>query len=370
MRIARGVRMGVSFATFSLFVLACSAPDAASSSFKRKGADTAASGGGGGGGDNVGDLSGGGGSTSGSDVTSSSACAVSTTKAQNAPVNLVFMVDRSGSMDDSGKWVAATAALKAFFADASGTGLRASLHFFAAENASCDVASYATPAVAMTALPNGPSFAAALDATKPNGSTPTLPALQGAVSYGKTLQAATPDVKVVVVLVTDGEPSGCQSTVDSVSAAAAASAATIPTYVIGVGDALTSLNAVALSGGTKQAVIVSTTNPANISADFGAAIADIRQRALSCDYALPSAPAGESFDLNKVNVQFTPGGAATGATLAYNKDCAGGAGWHYDDANAPTKIAVCPSSCDALKKDSKGKMDILFGCATKGGVIR
>jgi Mg-chelatase subunit ChlD len=376
MRRIRGAPMGISLATISLVVIACGAPDQTPSLRKKTTFDstpspTAASNGPD---EDLGNFGAGGGSQT-PDVNVDSACAASTTKAQNSPVNLVFMLDRSTSMLDSGKWTAATLALKAFFGDASVAGLRASLSFFAQDDianndeVSCKVADYTKPSVPMGDLPNGAIFGAAIDAIVPSKGTPTLPALEGALAYGKEIRAATPEAKVVVVLVTDGQPSACDSSVKNVSNAAAKTASEIPTYVIGVGDSLTALNAVAASGGTKEAVIVSTTDPAKISADFGKAIADIRQKALGCDFKLPSAPEGQTFDLTRVNVQFTPSGGKPTA-LAYNADCQGGSGWHYDDAKAPSKILVCDNSCSSVKVDLSGKIDILFGCATKGGVIK
>src|SRR5262249_14117619 len=151
------------------------------------------------------------------------------------PVLLVFMFDRSGSMAQMSKWTSCSSGLEAFFADPNSAGLSASLQFFE-QGTECSVSSYSTPQVAMTALPNSTLFTNAIRGVTPNGGTPTLPALQGAIQYAGTVQQQNPAAKVAVVLVTDGEPNDCNSTVQAVSNAAAAVAATIPTYVIGVGN--------------------------------------------------------------------------------------------------------------------------------------
>ena len=39
-------------------------------------------------------------------------------------------------------------------------------------------------------------------------------------------------------------------------------------------------------------------------------------------------------------------------------------GWYYDDPVKPTKIIACPSTCDAIKAATDGKIDILVGCDT------
>jgi hypothetical protein len=92
---------------------------------------------------------------------------------------------------------------------------------------------------------------------------------------------------------------------------------------------------------------------------------------LACEWEIPPPPAGETFDKNKVNVQFSSGGGAP-QDLGYvpsAADCAAAqGGWYYDDANNPTKIYVCPETCAVLQGVTDAKIDILFGCATKPAV--
>lgn len=302
--------------------------------------------------------------------TADAACVTASTKAQTVPVSLVFMFDRSGSMDSSTKWGPCKAGLKAFFADPASAGLSASLQYFGDTNDNCSVSTYATPKIAMRPLPDAVTFANVINSVGiySDGSTPTLPALRGALTYAQSVQAANGGVgKTAVVLVTDGAPNVCNSSLANVAAAAAAQAKTIPTYVIGVGGALTNLNAIAAAGGTGQATLIQTSNPAQVSADFEAAIGKIRGQTLACDYAVPAPPDGKTLDIESVNVVHTPSGGSPD-TLTYNKDCAGGLGWHYDDPSAPKRIELCASSCAAVQKDANGRIDIALGCATKGGV--
>ncbi|MDB4936080.1 MAG: hypothetical protein JWP87_3052 [Labilithrix sp.] len=299
------------------------------------------------------------------------ACATQSATAEARPVYLVFMFDKSGSMVKNGspKWASATAASKAFFESQDSKGISASLSYFPDDVQSCNSGDYSTPEVPLTALPST-SFGQNLDNQDPNGGTPTKAALQGAITYAQQVGAGQgKDGKVAVVLVTDGVPEGCgDNSIGNISALAAGVAATIPTYVIGVGDQLTNLNDIAAGGGTKSALIVSVNNPAQIQADFTKAINQIKASALTCDYKIPAAPAGETFDRSKVNVQHTPTGGTAG-TLTYNQSCAGGTGWQYDDANNPTRILLCNASCDGVKAKS-GKVDILFGCATQTGPVK
>jgi uncharacterized protein YegL len=303
-------------------------------------------------------------------VSATDACASSNAGVDALPIYLVFMVDKSGSMGGTAmsvKWTPAVAALKDFFSDPSSANIHASLAFFAqspGSKAECQVASYATPAVAMAALPNATAFAAALDANSPAGGTPTLPAEQGAVQYAQSVAAGlTAGEKVAVVLVTDGDPNDCSSNPTNVAAAAATVAGTIKTYVIGVGTETANLDQIATGGGTAPHIQVNTTSAATTSADLRTAIGKIKAAQLSCDYTLPPPPSGKTIDVNAVNVNYTTGGMTT--TLGYSADCSNAGGWHYDSTTAPTKIIMCPTICTTLQNDtSGGKVDIVFGCST------
>lgn len=301
------------------------------------------------------------------------ACATQSATAEARPVYLVFMFDKSGSMVNGGspKWGSSKAATKAFFESADSKGISAAINYFPDSSESCNANNYATPKVTLTALPST-SLGQSLDQQTPAGGTPTKAALEGAITYAKQVAAGPgKDGNVAVVLVTDGVPEGCSSTdnqIGTVKNLAASVAATIPTYVIGVGDKLGNLNEIAVGGGTKAALVVTAANAAQIQADFTKAINAIKASALTCDYKIPAAPAGETFDRAKVNVQHLPAGGAA-ATLGYNQTCAGGAGWKYDDATNPTRILLCDGSCDGVKAKT-GKVDILFGCATQTGPVK
>jgi len=306
---------------------------------------------------NVGDGGSGGGDLS--------KCATTTATPTPVPVSLVFMFDKSGSMDQDSKWTSCKSGLTSFFADPASAGLSASLQFFPQNNNECSDSTYAAPSVAMRALPDSTSFANAMNNNSPNGGTPTLPALTGAIEYAQSVQKASPGDKVAVVLVTDGEPNDCNSSVGNVSSEAASAASTIPTFVIGIGNA-GNLDQIAQSGGTTKATIVSTTNAQQTAQDFQTALNAIRGLTLACEYQIPPPPQGETFDESKVNVVYTPTNGGP-QTLTYNQSCTGGTGWHYDDLNNPKKIILCQSTCDSVQQKS-GKIDIVLGCATSGGI--
>jgi hypothetical protein len=319
------------------------------------------------------------------------ACVSSTMGAQLTPVNLVFMYDKSGSMGDTSnsatfdpnlKWIPVGTGMKSFFADPQSSTMSASLQFFPLGGDLNEVcaAPYNTPKVALSPLTNTTPFVQAIDSTQPNGGTPTLPALNGALEYAKGIAQQRPSEKTVVVLVTDGEPGfgingqfvpGCPNNDIAHVAALAKSyyqgSPSVPTYVIGVGPALNNLNTIAAAGGTKQAYMVSVGDPNATKSTFLTALGSIRQLEMACDFALPPPPAGKELNEEGVNVVYKDASGQE-TVLSYNSDCQGGAGWHYDNLASPSRVMLCPNSCNQARSDGLGKLTLAFGCITKGVV--
>lgn len=312
------------------------------------------------------------------------ACAETHAVASLTPVNLVVMFDQSGSMGDTKedpafdpalRWIPVREAMKAFFSDATSTGMSATLTFFPqratpASPDSCTAADYAKADVALTPLPSA-DFGKSLDAHAPKGDTPTRAAVAGAINQATAIAAAHPKEKTVLVLVTDGEPYGCGITVETsnqeaarVAQDVAAVKSTIPTYVVGVGPSVQNLDAVAAAGGTNTAFNVQVGTPAQTSQQFLAAMSQIRGSLAQCDFDVPSPPDGRQLEYDKVNVAYTPASGAT-TVLPYSQDCATGAGWHFDDPNAPKQVQLCASTCNAVKSDAGGKVDVSFTCAAR-----
>jgi hypothetical protein len=277
--------------------------------------------------------------------------------AEQRPLDIYVMFDDSGSMIPW--WASVTQAFTQFLNAPESAGIGVGLQFF---GLSCDVATYAAPRVPIAPLPGNAQAIQAAFPILPFESTPTEPALRGAINHARSWQTSHADHKVVVLLVTDGEPTECNSTIASVTQVAAegfGGAPSIPTYVLGLGLSLTNLQTIAMAGGTKQAFIVDP----NSGTALSAAMNQIRGSALPCDYALPK----NTTDPKKVNVDFTPSNGTT-TRLVYVGDAAScdpvKGGWYYDNAQTPTRIIVCSQTCDSFKKDSKGRVDIVLGCGT------
>ncbi len=311
-------------------------------------------------------------------------CATSTATAQQLPLHMVLVLDQSGSMCEftanvnprdcgnaSSKWQQVRTALSTFFSSPDSKGITVSLVAFPAGNA-CSVSTYESPLVRDVALPDAQNqLLTRIGQLNPNGSTPTRQALEGALRFGKSVETQLAGKgKVAVVLATDGFPQDCSgNSISDAANVAAASQATIPTYVIGVGNRLDSLNTIAAAGGSTKAFIVSTTNAATVNAELSDSLAKIRGSALSCEYGLPAPPAGQSLDFKKVNVQLT-GAGGSASTIPFSADCSNTQGWRYDNEAAPTKIQLCSASCDKVKLDGSAKVDLVLGCQTQGAEVR
>ncbi|HVH41151.1 MAG TPA: vWA domain-containing protein [Labilithrix sp.] len=87
---------------------------------------------------------------------------------------------------------------------------------------------------------------------------------------------------------------------------------------------------------------------------------------LGCDFVYPKAPAGLQTDPDSIVVTYTPGDGSGSRSLTRVTDeskCAANPdGWYYDDPANPTKILACPAMCSGPGSDTKGRLDVSVGC--------
>jgi uncharacterized protein YegL len=294
----------------------------------------------------------------------SGACTSIGAAAHRVPLDIVFLIDQSGSMSGP-KWIGTSTALTTFFNDPASANIGAGLVFFPRSAWDCVTEHYKTLDVPIDLLPSH-AFALtnALPADAKGTGTPTYGAIKGALMAATAHQDAHPTHKVILVLATDGDPNGCADDSIELVADLAKSARNyngVLTYVIGVaGSTVSNLNKVAAAGGTTAAYDVTS----DIS-QFSAKMAEIRKVALACDFELPPPPMGQQLDPYKVNFSYTPKGTGKPALLPRANDfadCNGQPGWYFDSNTAPTKIILCPASCTTVQNDNSAKVDVLFGC--------
>ena len=313
---------------------------------------------------------------------SAEACAGISVEAEAVPVDLFMMMDRSQSMgfpvegSNQTRWEALRDAVQSFVENPSAGDIRAGIGFFslsggANDDLDCNPDDYAEPVVPIDLLSdNGPDLVAAIEEVTPAGLTPTVPALQGAISYARSWAQDNPERATMVVLVSDGFPTQCESAPDQIAAAAKVgyeSAEHIRTFVIGVGDvARFNLDNYARSGGTDEAFL---TESDNVSESFVEALNNITNSELACEYRIPAPPDGMKIDKDKVQVIYTP---ATGSpeevpSVLSVSACAKNpnGGWYYDDPDQPSKITVCPCTCARFQA---GQVDVRLGCRPRLGL--
>jgi von Willebrand factor type A domain-containing protein len=330
------------------------------------------------------------GSGGGSVVDPTAACAQGTASATLSGVNLFVMFDRSSSMNqqanqNGSRWQLTSSALDAFFASPNAAGMQLALRFFphdlpaaGCNQDSCDLNACATPLVALAELtadaaPVDTQEASLISATAMSApgmagqGTPIFAALGGALQWASAQHQKTPDQNSVVVLVTDGQANGCDTDMSHISALAAKALADagVRTYAIGLtGSQEADMDQIALAGGTSKGIFIS--DGANTKQELLDALAAIRGEVLDCDFAMPLPKPGVAIDKALINVNYTPTGG-TKTTLPQVTDeaaCPTSGGWYYDNADAPTRILLCKSSCDQVTVDAKASLDILLGCAT------
>lgn len=318
------------------------------------------------------ELLGGMGGQGGSDFV---ACATSSEEATLIPVTMFITVDRSGSMGNDNKWNNAKSAFFAFFEDPEAASLYVALRFWpegSCNGDQCNVDECATPHVPLGPLADAGHVSSLIDAFEnrsPSGNTPMDAALAGASQWAQEHQQSVENgERTVIVMLTDGEPVGCDESISAIAAHAANAwaAEEIPTFAVGLeGSNENQMNQIAMAGGTSQGYFIGN---GNASADLLAALKEIQKNTLACVYAMPEPQGGEPLDPTKVNVVYSPSDGSSPEPLgqvASEAACGGTGGWFYDDPLQPAIISLCPNTCLAVQADEGASIQVVLGCETK-----
>jgi hypothetical protein len=113
-----------------------------------------------------------------------------------------------------------------------------------------------------------------------------------------------------------------------------------------------------------EATLGGDPNGAQSGADGGGSSGPV-----ACEWALPELDdKQQQLDLDNVNVRYTTANGF-GVLMGKVADAAGCAaadlGWHFDNADEPTKIVACPETCEILTSRQITQVNALFGCETK-----
>ena len=323
-------------------------------------------------------------------------CAGDSFTGDRLPANMLFVIDRSGSMNCNlpedgqttaecetfpqkedvtkpSKWELTRTAIKNAI-DLLGMNQGDSsvgVTMFPLSGSNCGVKSIPDVQVATLDAVQNAGIDAFLDTVSPQGSTPLAGATILGYDYMHTSVSATGNK--FIVLLTDGAET-CKPTelpkllgVD----VPAAQSVNIRTFVIGVPgseDARALLSQMAFEGGTaSNPSCVHDPAPPNVgdchfdmtqtndfSTDLAAALDQISGSVLTCEFDIPSG-GGAEVDLGNVNVR------VNGTIVPKDEaDCATSAeGWQYAASN--TKIVLCGQPCaDAVAPNAE--VSIVLGC--------
>jgi hypothetical protein len=254
----------------------------------------------------------------------------------------------------------------------------------------CTLSDYTNPEVPIGTLPDAAeglldSLDAYGPAQNPFGVTPTGPALEGAISYARSWAEEHPERKVIVVLATDGAPTGgCspsgRAEIAALASVGARAAVPVQTYTIGVftpedpdnptadsSEGPDNIRAIAEAGGG-QAFVISDED--DVAAAFVEALNSVRGHGLSCEFQIPESETGSRLDYGKVNVEFTPSAGDDAETIPYldeGSECDEDGGWYYEadpSSSEPRSIRACDATCDRLTSSLTGTVAIQVGCET------
>jgi len=198
------------------------------------------------------------------------------------------------------------------------------------------------------------------------------------------LTAAGESRKVIGIVVTDGEPNGCEDNEGDLNDLAKAHFDTqgIPIFFIGM-DGLNEGNLEEMALGTGADVHDTCPAGGTACADdekvcgsldecsfysigngnfeaFNTALDAIRESVSGCDFAIP---AGSGLvDLNGVSVTFTPGGgsAETLTSVANEGACSANDEYFVEGTGNDAIIKLCPTTCE--RNDDDATVDIVIPC--------
>ena len=302
----------------------------------------------------------------------SNVCESLSSEAESLPVDLYIMMDRSISMNepagDTGltRWEAIREAIDAFVTSPDAGDIGAGIAFFGKslsgdDDIDCDPDSYAEPVVEIGPLAEvGEDLVAAIDDTIPGGYTPTLPALEGAISHARDWADEHPDRASLVLLVTDGYPTQCSGAIDDVADVARSAYEgdpSVKTFVIGL-DGTQNLEGIARAGGTDGAFVVES---ADIADSFVQVLLNITSARLSCSFELPPSPDPDlEIDRDRVQIVYTPESSGEPEEVpriesAEACDRQPNGGWFYSG----NQLAVCPCTCSRF---GAGRVEVRLGC--------
>jgi hypothetical protein len=266
--------------------------------------------------------------------------------------------------------------------------------FMSLANNDCNGVPYGTPLIDMTPLPVDANHALVQAISNENFvgglGTHIEGAIRGISTYTTShdLNVGRPAGRTTIgVLMTDGDPNGCNENIDNLAQLVAdhfaATKGAVKMFFIGeTGATLASLEKYAVNGGAAPHTDFCGGGPSPCHywdvgdgqpAAFLSAMASIVGQAtvshpLPCTFKVPPPPDGKTLDPKLVNVKFTdkngqPIGIYRVESEATCDPSVGG--WYYDDPAAPTEIQLCATTCSTVSAATGANVAVELGCASR-----
>lgn len=291
-------------------------------------------------------------------------------------IDIVVLLDRSGSMNSNG-WTRAVDGLTTFFNSPVALNSNATITFYPATGATsqeaCDPSTYNPPGFGLGPIgPAGSNTAnliAAMNVEFPDGSTsPVVAGMDGLLAYAMAHKDANPSHEMAAVVISDSlEGNYCaapQNDLDVLLGLVQIALAShdIPTYVMWtdlVPASIVVADQVAAAGGTGQAFAADMS-----SAQVVTAMETIRGSSFDCEFDLPPSSNGGAVVPEATVVTLTTPEGLTGTLLrvASAAECGEPLAWYLDDPANPTTFTLCPAACDAAHLYGAEAVTIAIAC--------
>jgi len=97
----------------------------------------------------------------------------------------------------------------------------------------------------------------------------------------------------------------------------------------------------------------------NFAQELRDALVAIAGQVVSCQYAMPTPPAGESLDTNSIDLVLRPDGADPFLIQRTEAPCE--QGWFLNENTQ--QVEFCSETCDLVQSDPNAEAELMFGCA-------
>ena len=297
-------------------------------------------------------------------------------------VDVLIVLDRSGSMDQDNLWIPMGEALTEVTA-VTEMNVNFGLTTYPRRGSDCETGENIIDVGPQNADEIAAVVGGGSDDMGANGGTPTAPTLSEAKDY---LDGLSDDYEKYVLLATDGapncndsldgstcvctwgndcsnNPTNCLDDVESIAAAAEVFAAGYPVYVLGIGGSsewAAVMDNIAEAGGTDHYISAE-------SDEFVDVLLGIIGEVMSCEFFVDWDALGPDVDHDPSKVNFyckqsmdEPNTIAN--LIPFDPDCAVGGGWDWIDDN---NIVFCPGMCERLKNGECRIISATFGCESE-----